>query len=76
MERVREAGVSVRMERERVEVTSVPALLGFDAPPDYQREFIPGLSTYYVTVDGVELPPMSPEQYAALLVFAADKRPE
>jgi hypothetical protein len=60
------------MEREQVEVTSVPALLGSDAPPDYSRKFVPGEATYYVAVDGVDLPPMTSEQYAALLVFAAE----
>jgi hypothetical protein len=33
--------------------------------PDYQRVFMPGLTTYYVTVNGEELSPMSPEQYEA-----------
>jgi len=53
--------VFVRMERERIEVTRDGTLPPFK--PDYQRVFIPGLSTYYVTVDGVDLPPMTPEQY-------------
>lgn len=57
--------IIVRMEREPIEVTSVPALLGIDAPPDYARKFVPGPATYYVTVDGVELPPMSSEEFAA-----------
>lgn len=53
------------MEREPIEVTSVPALLGIDAPPDYARKFVPGLTWFYVTVDGEELPPMSPEEFQA-----------
>lgn len=53
--------ISVRMERERIEVTSDGTLPPFK--PDYQRVFVPGLTTYYVTVDGDDLPPMSPQQY-------------
>ena len=59
--------IVVRMEREQIEVTRDGTL-----PPykrDYQRKFIPGLSTYYVAIDGIELPPMTPEQYGALAVL-------
>jgi hypothetical protein len=52
--------VVVRMEREQIEVTRDGSLGG---APDYMRKFIPGLTTYYVTVDGEELPPMTPEQF-------------
>lgn len=55
--------VEVRMAREQVEVTIDGTLPPFK--PDYMRKFISGLTTYYVTVDGEELPPMSPEQYEA-----------
>lgn len=61
------ASIQVRLEREEVEVTRSGILPPFE--PDYQRVFVPGLSTYYVTVDGVELPPMTPEQYGALAVL-------
>ena len=53
--------LEIRMEREQIEVTSDGMLPPFK--PDYQRVFIPGLTTYYVTVDGEELPPMTPEQF-------------
>lgn len=64
--------VWVRFERERIEVTSDGTLPPFKA--DVQREFVPGLATVYVTIDGVELPPMTQEQYAALVtVFPEEK---
>lgn len=53
--------VTVRSETEQIEVT-----LGGFFPPykaDVSRKFIPGLTTFYVTVDDVELEPMTPEQY-------------
>lgn len=53
--------ITVRFEREQVEVTRDGTLPPFIA--DYQRKFVPGLTTVYVTVDGEELPPMTPEAY-------------
>ena len=64
--------ISVRLEREQIEVTRSGILPPYEA--DHMRKFVPGLSIYYVTVDGVELPPMSSEQYAAMLVFAANAK--
>lgn len=55
--------IIVRMEREQIEVTRDGTLPPFI--PDYQRKFVPGLATFYVTVDGEELPPMTSEQYEA-----------
>lgn len=55
--------VIVRFEREQIEVTRDGTLPPFK--PDYMRKFIPGLTTVYVTVDGVDLPPMTPEEYEA-----------
>ena len=54
--------VQVRFERERIEVTRDGTLPPFK--PDYMRKFIPGLTTVYATVDGIELPRMTPEEYA------------
>jgi hypothetical protein len=51
----------VRFETEQIEVTRSGILPPYIA--DYERKFVPGLTTVYVTVDGVELPPMTPEQY-------------
>lgn len=53
--------IQVRRETEQIEVT-----LGGLLPPykaDTSRKFIPGLTTVYVTVDGEDLPPMTPEEY-------------
>ena len=65
--------IIVRMEREQVEVT-----LGGFLPPfkaDTMRKFIPGFTTYYVTVDGVELPPMTPDEYDAWAASNQDDAP-
>lgn len=51
----------MRWETEQVEVTRAGILPPYEA--DYMRKFIPGLTRVYVTVDGVELPPMWPEEY-------------
>lgn len=53
--------IQVRTEIEQIEITLSGILPPYKA--DTSRKFIPGLTTAYVTVDGVELPPMSPEQY-------------
>lgn len=53
--------IEVRMEREEIEVTRNGIFPPYEADP--ARVFIPGPTTYFVTVDGVELPPMTPEQY-------------
>ena len=53
----------VKMEREQIEVTRDGTLPPYVADP--ARVYVPGLTTYFVTVDGVALPPMSPEQYEA-----------
>lgn len=55
--------IEVRMECEEIEVTRDGTLPPFIA--DHERKFVPGLRTYYVSVDGEELPPMSPDEYAA-----------
>lgn len=54
--------ITVRFEREQVDVTYGGF---FGGEPDYERKFIPGPTTVYVTVDGVELPPMTPDEYEA-----------
>lgn len=64
--------ISVRFEREQVEVTRDGTLPPFE--PDYQRVFIPGLTTVYVTVDGEELPPMTPEQYSTWAALSGGPR--
>jgi len=53
--------VQVRYEIEQVEVTVDGTLPPFK--PDYMRKFVPGLTTVYVTVDGKELPPMTPDEF-------------
>lgn len=53
--------IFIRAETEQIEVTRDGTLPPFQA--DYQRKFIPGLTTVYVTVDGEELPPMSPDAF-------------
>jgi hypothetical protein len=57
------AQIELKVETERIDVTRTGILPPYEA--DHMRKFIPGLTTIYVTVDGVELPPMTPEQYAA-----------
>ena len=59
--------IIVRMEREQVELPPFKA--------DTMRKFIPGLTTYYVTVDGVELPPMTPDEYDAWATSNQDDAP-
>jgi hypothetical protein len=53
--------LDVRFETEQIEVTRSGLFPPYIA--DWERKFVPGLTTVYVTVDGEELPPMSPEQY-------------
>lgn len=53
--------ITVRVEREQIEVTRDGSLPPFKA--DHHRVFIPGLTTVYVTIDGVDLPPMTPDEY-------------
>jgi hypothetical protein len=55
--------VQVRYEIEQVEVTVAGILPPFKA--DTMRKFVPGLTTIYVTVDGEELPPMTPDEFEA-----------
>lgn len=53
--------VEVRIETEQVEVTLDGLFPPYKA--DTMRKFVSGLTTVYVKVDGVELPPMTPEEY-------------
>lgn len=52
---------TVRVEREEIEVTRDGTFPPYK--PDYHRVFVPGLTTIYVTTDGGEELPMSPEQF-------------
>jgi hypothetical protein len=60
--------IIVKWEREQIDITRSGILPPYKADP--ARVFIPGIATVYVTVDRVELPPMSPEQYAAMIAAA------
>ena len=60
--------IQVRTEIEQIEITMGGLLPPFKA--DTSRKFIPGLTTVYVTVDGEELPPMTPEEYEVWRIAA------
>lgn len=61
-----ESRVHVRVHTEEIEVTRDGTLPPFKA--DVARKFIPGLTTFFVTIDGEELPPMTPIEFMQLTV--------
>lgn len=55
--------LTVRSETEQIEVTRIGLFPPYKA--DTSRKFISGLTTVYITLDGVELPPMTPDEFRA-----------